>query len=47
MIMDNLTEEQAKAELERIKEEEAMADPSIFNAENDPLKKAQEKAGDA
>ncbi|BAF60373.1 hypothetical protein PTH_2192 [Pelotomaculum thermopropionicum SI] len=49
MVMDNLTEEQAEAELERIKEEEAVADPSIFNAENDPLKKARgkQKAGDA
>lgn len=42
MVMDNLTEQQAEQELERIEEEEkalqemeATADPSIFNAEPD------------
>ncbi len=41
MWLDSLTEEQAEMELERIKEEEAVADPSIFN--NDTLKNDNSK----
>ncbi|SFH23162.1 Phage portal protein, SPP1 Gp6-like [Desulfotomaculum arcticum] len=38
MWLDSLTEEQAEKELERIRAEEAVADPSIFN--NDTFKQA-------
>jgi hypothetical protein len=37
MKLDGLTEEQADAELQRIKDEEAVADPSIFNQDTPNL----------
>jgi len=46
MKLDGLTEEQANAELDRIKDEEAVADPSIFNNETPDLTKTGEVGGD-
>jgi len=46
MKLDGLTEEQADAELKRIKDEEAVADPSIFNQDTPDLAKTVEAGGD-